>query len=129
MGNTLLSAGFLRLESAAIAREKMQTVHAGNIANADTPNYKVDTRTFADFLAAKQSESGLARTNPSHMDMLSSGTLRSSMTTVQRMDGNSVDLQQEMANLAENQMMHELSLRLLKGRVSGLSNLIKEAGR
>ncbi len=129
MGNTLFSTGFLRLEAAASARESMQTVHAGNIANADTPNYKADTRTFADFLAAKQSESGLAKTSPSHMDMLSSGTLRSSMSTVQRMDGNSVDLQQEMANLAENQMMHELSLRILKGRISGLSEVIKEAGR
>lgn len=129
MGNTLFGAGFLKLEAAASAREKMQTVHAGNIANADTPNYKADTRTFADFLAAKQSESGLARTNPSHMDLLSGDRLRGQMTTVQRMDGNSVDLQQEMADLAENQMMHELSLRLLKGRISGLSNTIKEAGR
>jgi flagellar basal-body rod protein FlgB len=129
MGNTLFSAGFLKLEAAASAREKMQTVHSSNIANADTPNYKADTRTFADFLAAKQSESGLVRTNARHMDSLSSGSLVSSVSTVQRMDGNSVDLQQEMADLAENQMMHELSLKLLKGRISGLSNTIKETGR
>ena len=129
MGNALFSTGFLSLEAAASAREKMQTVHAGNIANADTPNYKADTRTFADFLAAKQSEGGLAKTNTSHMDSFSGGGLRKSMTTVQRMDGNSVDLQHEMASLAENQMMHELSLRLIKGRLNGLSNVIKEGGR
>jgi flagellar basal-body rod protein FlgB len=129
MGNSLFSAGFLRLEAAASARERMQTVHAGNIANADTPNYKADRRTFADFLAAKQIEGGLAITNPSHMDSVSGSRLRSRMSTVQRMDGNSVDIQQEMASLAENQMMHELTLRLLKGRISGLSNVIKEGGR
>ncbi|MES0371701.1 MAG: flagellar basal body rod protein FlgB [Mariprofundaceae bacterium] len=129
MGNSLFSAGFLKLEAAASARERMQTVHAGNIANADTPNFKADRRTFADFLAAKQTESGLTSTNASHMDSMSGSSLKKSVSTVQRMDGNTVDIQQEMANLAENQMMHELSLKLLKGRISGLANVIKEGGR
>jgi len=130
MGNTLFSAGFLRLEAAATAREQMQTVHSANIANADTPNYKADTRTFADFLATQQSKKGLAVTNASHMDAQVSGSgFKRSMSTVQRMDGNTVDLQQEMAAMAENQMMHEFSLKILKGRISGLSNLIKEGGR
>lgn len=129
MGNSLISAGFLKLEAAASARERMQTVHAGNIANADTPNFKADRRTFADFLAARQTEGGLTTTNSSHMDSVSGSSLKKSMSTVQRMDGNSVDIQQEMANLAENQMMHELSLKILKGRISGLSNVIKEGGR
>ncbi|MDX8403921.1 MAG: flagellar basal body rod protein FlgB [Mariprofundaceae bacterium] len=129
MGNSLFGTGFLKLEAAASARERMQTVHAGNIANADTPNYKADRRTFADFLAARQTEGGLTTTNSSHMDSVAGSSLKKSMSTVQRMDGNSVDIQQEMANLAENQMMHELSLRLLKGRISGLSNVIKEGGR
>lgn len=129
MGNSLFSAGFLKLEAAASARERMQTVHAGNIANADTPNFKADRRTFADFLAARQGEGGLTTTNASHMDTASGSSLKKGVSTVQRMDGNSVDLQKEMAGLAENQMMHELSLKLLKGRISGLSNVIKEGGR
>ncbi len=129
MGNGLFGSGFLRLEAAAGAREKMQTVHAGNIVNADTPNFKADTRTFADFLAAKQVEGGLAVTNASHMNSVSSGNLKKSVSTVRRMDKNSVDIQQEMASLAENQMMHDLNLRLLKGRISGLANVIKEGGR
>lgn len=129
MGNSLFSTGFLNLEAAASARERMQTVHAGNIANADTPNYKADNRTFEDFLAAQQKAGGLTTTNASHMNSFSGGSLAKSMSTVQRMDGNSVDIQLEMTNLAENQMMHELSLKILKGRLSGLSNVIKEGGR
>jgi len=129
MGNALFSAEFLRLEAAATARERLQNVYASNIANADTPNYKADTRTFADFLAERQQESGLAVTNPAHMDSVSGSPLRSSKSTVYRMDRNTVDIQQEMADLAENQMMHELNMRLLKERLNGLSNVIKEGGR
>ncbi len=131
MGNGLISAGMLKLEAAVTARERMQTVHSSNIANADTPNFKADRRTFADFLAVKQAEmsgSSIARTNVSHMDSFSRSR-SNSMSTVQRMDGNSVDVQQEMAGMAENQMMHELGLKLLQGRLSGLANVIKEGGR
>ena len=133
MGNGLISAGMMKLEAAASARERMQTVHSSNIANADTPNYKADGRTFADFLAIKQSEVGagsMAITNTAHIDHMNSiSSSRHSVSTVQRMDGNTVDIQQEMASMAENQMMHDLSLKLLKGRMDGLSNVIKETGR
>ncbi len=50
----LFSSGFLNLETAMVAREKLQTTHASNIANADTPNYQADTRTFADMFAIEQ---------------------------------------------------------------------------
>jgi len=131
MGNGLISDGMLRLEAATSARERMQTVHSSNIANADTPNYKADSRTFADFLAAKQSEMGgslMTKTNVSHMDSTSSSRIKT-VSTVQRMDGNTVDVQQEMTNMAENQMMHELSMKLLQGRLNGLASVIKEGGR
>jgi len=130
MGNGLISAGMLKIEAAVTAREQMQTVHSSNIANADTPNFKADRRTFADFLAVKQSELGgssIARTNGSHMDSFSRNN--NSMSTVQRMDGNSVDVQREMAGMAENQMMHELGLKILQGKLNGLASVIKEGGR
>lgn len=46
--------------------------------------------------------------------------------SVKQLDGNTVDMQKEMANMAENQLMHELTIRLIKGKLSGLSNAIKE---
>ena len=45
------------------------------------------------------------------------------------MDGNTVDTQHEMTAMAENQMMHELNMTILRGRLSGLANVIKEGGR
>jgi len=130
---TLFGKGFLKLQNALSARERMQGMYSANIANADTPNYRADQRNFADFMAAQQpggTHDGLARTQPGHM---SASTSSSSPDTAfghsdatQRMDGNSVDMQKEMTGMAENQLMHELTIRLLKGRLNGMKNAIRE---
>jgi len=136
MAQSLFGAGFLRLESAMSAREKVQSVYASNIANADTPNYRADTRTFSDFMAEKStasSGSSMSKTNPAHLQGHKSAPLSGSIfnraTVSARMDGNTVDTQKEMTSMAENQMMHELNMTVLKGRLSGLANVIKEGGR
>ncbi len=136
MAQTLFGSGFLQLEAAMTAREKVQSVHASNIANADTPNYKADTRNFADFFAqyhGKQDAGSLARTNPKHMDMSSSPSVFGGVFHQQgealRMDGNNVDTRKEMTQMAENQLMHELNMRILKGRLSGLASVIKAGSR
>ena len=122
MSQGLFSTGFLRLEAAASARESMQAVHAANIANADTPNYRADKRTFEDFLSER-----LRKLHVDGGEVVASPSFQAS--SLQRMDGNTVDTQQEMARMAENQMMHDLSMKLLKEKLSGLSNVIKEGGR
>jgi flagellar basal-body rod protein FlgB len=135
MAQSLFGAGFLRLESAMSARERVQSVYAANIANADTPHYRADTRTFSDFMAEKSASgsTSLARTNASHLQAhkavpLSGGVFNRASVSA-RMDGNTVDTQQEMTAMAENQMMHELNMTILRGRLSGLANVIKEGGR
>ncbi len=135
MSQSLFGAGFLRLESAMSAREKVQSVYAANIANADTPHYRADTRTFSDFMAEKSASAStsMVRTNASHLQTHKSASLsggvfnRASISA--RMDGNTVDTQKEMTAMAENQMMHELNMTILRGRLSGLANVIKEGGR
>jgi len=136
MTMSLFGTDFDKLAATMVAREKSQQVHAANIANADTPNYKADARTFADFLAEQHAggqQGELARTQPNHMSAVFSessdgGVYRRTINS-QRMDGNTVDLQKEMAKMGEDQLMHELSMRLLKGRLGGLSNVIKEGSR
>mgnify|MGYP003572244484 CR=1 FL=1 len=124
----LFSSGFLKIETAMVAREKLQSTHAANIANADTPNYKADTRTFADMFAVEQ-----ARRNQHERGLFSESTStmlqRSRLDSTDspfRLDGNTVDTQTEMARMAENQLMHELTMRMMKGKISGLANAIKE---
>jgi len=130
----MFSSGFRQLESTLIARERAQGVHSSNIANVDTPNYRADQRTFSDFMAEQQTgkNSGpVATTHGMHFKDInnaqpsSSGSLYHTEPS-RRMDGNTVDLQEEMARMSETQLMHDLAMRLIKGKLSGLSNAIKE---
>ncbi|OIP99354.1 MAG: flagellar basal-body rod protein FlgB [Zetaproteobacteria bacterium CG2_30_46_52] len=132
----IFSDHFLRLGAAAAAREQTQTVISSNIANADTPHYQADKRGFSDFykekLAAAES-AAVARTHPNHISGPTSESLSMSVfqrsTDEQRMDGNTVDVEQQMSTLAENQLMFELNMKILQGRLDGIGNVIKEAGR
>lgn len=124
----LFSSGFLKLETAMVAREKLQTTYASNIANADTPNYQADTRTFADMFAveqARRSQFEHGQFSESNSSILQNSRLDSARSSL-RLDGNTVDTQREMARMAENQLMHELTMRMLKGKINGLANAIKE---
>jgi flagellar basal-body rod protein FlgB len=128
----MLGSGFQRLKSAIVAREHLQSAITSNIANADTPNYQADKRGFAEFLSEQQSvgnTSKLSTTNRMHISDNTSSHLSGDFfqsTQARKMDGNAVDVQTEMARMSENQLMHELSLKLIKGKLSGLLNAIKE---
>lgn len=132
----MLGAGFQRLEASLIAREKIQGVLSSNIANAETPNFKADHRSFANFLAEQQSTSQtgkVATTNRMHFSDIGTDRRLSqslfSQDSSKKMDGNDVDIQEEMARMSENQLMYELSMRLIKGKLGGLLNAIKEGNR
>jgi len=132
----LFTQQFMRLGAAAAAREQTQTVISGNIANADTPNYKADQRTFSDFLAervAASSTTNLGTTHANHFrDEPSQGLSMSVFNrsnVEQRMDGNTVNVEGEMSTLAENQLMYELNMKIINGKLTGLTNVIKEGGR
>ncbi|MDQ6996646.1 MAG: flagellar basal body rod protein FlgB [Mariprofundus sp.] len=129
----MFGTGFQRLEASMVARERMQNASSSNIANAETPNFLADTRSFADFLAEQQTTARTGKvitTNRMHFSDISSGRQLSQslfkQNIAQKMDGNNVDIQQEMARMSENQLMHELSMRLIKGKLGGLMNAIKE---
>ena len=131
----LFDTNFQRLETALRAREQMQSVHAANIANADVPNYKADTRTFKGIfqnLVSQNSDEGrLTRTHSRHMagsfhDMPALGT-QATAGGREGMDGNTVDVQKETEGMAENQMMHEFTLKLIGGEIQDIQNVLKGA--
>lgn len=135
MSDFLFGSEFRHLETALSARERLQSVRATNIANADTPHYKADARTFEDVfhsMVESDAKGAVARTDPRHMDVSGGGRsleVFSRRAASERMDGNSVDIQNEMEKLAENQLMHEYTLRIIQGRLHGLQSAIKEGGR
>lgn len=134
MSDLLFGTEFHRLETALSAREQLQSIRAANIANADTPNYHADTRTFDDvFHHMIESDKGtMDKTNSRHMDI--SGNEKdmvvfSTAPISERMDGNTVNIQSEMEKLAENQLMHEYTLRIIEDRLQGLKTAIKKGGQ
>jgi len=124
----LFNTGFRDLETALMARESLQLSHASNIANADTPNYLADRRTFEDVFAAEKTR--LSSPGYRQYSVTDSGVLQASRidpaNASLRVDGNNIDPQTEMARMAENQLMHELTMRLIKGKIGSLANAIKE---
>jgi len=85
---------------------------AGNIANADTPGYKAVDLDFAKALAAATSAAA------------ASGQARGGAPEVQErpaaktsLDGNTVDLDTERVNFADNALRYEATLRFLNGKL------------
>ena len=120
------------LSSALQLRSQRQQVLASNIANVDTPGYIAKD---IDFNAALQNAmmgkhgAGMVQTNGRHLTITSSeGAIGSPMAyTVQTqpsLDGNSVDLDQQRANFADNAIRYESTLRFINGHVKTMLSAI-----
>lgn len=99
-------------------------VIAGNIANADTPNYNAKEFRFEDFLrdAAQQSELPVSR----QTDDLSPTQIAEQIPTVIGLDGNTVDIGKEMADLAQAGTSFNFGAKMLQSRLRTLRIAIRE---
>jgi flagellar basal-body rod protein FlgB len=124
-----LTAGLDFHSKALVLRAQRQGVIASNIANADTPGFAARDINFKESMSAANSSSlaldGLraSSTNPAHMATTGSslgGTdsdrgLVYAAQSQPSMDGNSVDLDRERANFADNSVRYEATLRFING--------------
>jgi flagellar basal-body rod protein FlgB len=108
-----------------------QKVLAGNIANADTPGFKARDFDFAAALAdARGQGSGLAVTASRHLRVGGAAGDRSDVKLQWReaeqpgLDGNTVDLDRERANFADNAMRYEATLRFINSDVRTILSAI-----
>lgn len=116
-------------------RAKNHNLIAGNIANAETPGYTPKSLSFEKQL--KAALDGCSRGAPSatrHADHLPvppcpidkvMGTVIETPGASPGMDGNGVDLDAEMAKMAENQIMYHASVQLLARKLEGLKSVIR----
>lgn len=107
-----------------------QKVISQNIANVDTPNYKAQDVSFKTIL---QNELGqdisTYKTDQRHLDFTASPNAQSGIVTKQNVqynnNGNSVDVDQEMSDLATNQIYYDALVEQMNGKFSTLQNVIR----
>jgi len=120
---------------ALLLRGKRAEVLANNIANADTPNYKARDFDFAAVLdkqmgyANEMSSVKVATTQAGHMsgfvDPDMAADLMFTRPIQPSIDGNTVEVQEEMAKYTDNALRYQASFRFLNDKFTGLKNAIK----
>ena len=123
-------------QTALRVRAERQQVLASNIANADTPNYKARDVDFNSALKQALSQGGaapatLAKTSPAHLGGAAGTTTASGMpllyrTTVQgSVDGNTVDMDMERNQFADNALRYEASITFAGGELKKMLTAIQ----
>ena len=114
-------------------RSERQRLIASNIANADTPGYVARDLNFAQALreatggmqparALKTSEAGhIGNTGPGGRV---APNLEYAMPSQTNLDRNTVDLDRERANFADNSVKYEATLRFINGSVRTMLSAI-----
>lgn len=118
-------------DDALALRGRRAEVLANNIANADTPNFKARDVDFAAVLAGQLDsyELPLEQTAVRHQDEFLSPDAAADLlfrTPHQpSVDGNTVELQEEMARYTENAIRYQASFQFLNSKFKGLTSAIK----
>ncbi len=117
------------LEKALDYSSVKQNVIAHNIANADTPNYKAKDVQFSAYLHdALEKRIQAKRTDERHIPF-QSRVPQIQITTRKNLryhhNGNSVDIDYEMAELAKNQIYYQTMTDILSGKLRTLQTVIR----
>ncbi len=115
--------------------EARHNVLAGNIANVDTPDYRVrdlSVETFQDRLKEAIAQQAERREYTSPGDLVASQPgdemreVRESMRTIQFLDGSDVGIEQQVTEVAKNQFLHNLTVSIMSSQFRLLQTAISE---
>ena len=133
MLNSILSSPRVKvLEQALSASSLRQKVISNNISNVNTPGYKKSEVLFEDMLqnAMTGDRIPMLQTNARHLPLQQAGipTPKTNVigNTSMRTDGNNVDIDVEMADLAKNSIYYNAVVQQLSSYFSGIKSAIKE---
>ena len=124
-------ASYGLLKSALNASSMRQDTLSNNIANVNTPNYKANRVLFEGQLKKAKSKSyiGVKGTHKNHIST-TDGDIQprivKDQATTMRNDGNNVDIDLEMANLAANQILYNTLIQQTNSKISTLRYVIHE---
>ena len=121
-------------QDAVQLRSRRAELLAGNLANADTPNYKARDIDFkAALQQAQQGTSSADRlwaTNPRHIQPgeqvgNNSTEVMYRIPMQASVDGNTVDSQMEKTAFTQNAIEYQASLQFLSGKIKSLKTALK----
>ncbi|WYF04731.1 flagellar basal body rod protein FlgB [Bacillus velezensis] len=123
----LFSGTIQNLENALGRADIKQKVLTNNIANIDTPNYKAKKVSFRNLLDQETSNLEAVKTDYRHIDFTGSGddySIVSSSDTSYQQNGNNVDIDKEMTDLAENQINYQALVERMSGKFNSLKTVL-----
>jgi len=109
-----------------------------NIANVDTPGYTRKTVSFEDQLRSALDESRVRgfRNHPKHIPIgdksfedIDLKVTQDGKSLDMRLDGNNVDIESEMAQMAKNTIKYDVLAQRISGTFSRLKSVISEGRR
>ena len=125
--NKIFSGSFVAAEKALNLRATRQGFIQSNIANINTPGYAVQDFDFKKAMArAMAAQPALATTDPGHMEP-DPVDLTQEMTFSK--EKRPVDLDEEMLKLSENQLMYQVSAKLITKELEDIRYAIDEGGK
>lgn len=125
----LFNDTFTTLENSLnYASEKNRTI-SNNISNIDTPGYKSKDVVFKDVLNRESQALSARKTNQKHLDFSSwNGRPYQQITnqsTAYNHNGNNVDVDKEMNDLAQNQIYYQALADRMSGKFRSMESVIK----
>ena len=129
----LFKGTFPLLEKAMDLRSLKHNVTISNIANKDTPNYKAfDVVVEEELEKAMGSgkELGLRRSRRGHLPgrTIGGGAARPGIDDTsqfsQKRDGNTVNIDKEMAKLSANNLMYDALAQIISRKFQGIKNVV-----
>jgi flagellar basal-body rod protein FlgB len=115
------------LQKSLDLRSQKQEVIASNIANAETPGYSARKMSFEEDLrqALESPQIGThSKSHPKHFPIGGTsiqavqGTIEKELESSPLGDGNNVSVDEEMFDLAENQLLYEAGAQILKKKLT-----------
>lgn len=128
----LFSNTITSLEKAISQSTAKQRIISNNIANVDTPNYKAQDVRFETTLTNEMQKLQAKKTSSKHIEFGGSDSsgyrIVTKNNTNYNHNGNNVDIDQEMTEMAKNQIQYNALIERLSGKFNSLKTVIKGGG-
>lgn len=124
--NSLLGShgDLLRLRSARAE------IIAGNIANANTPEYKAKDFDVAELLPRRQDNYNIKKTNNKHISLNENKKLAIDLMyripNQGSLDGNTVEVDNEIRELTENNIRYQYSLKSISSKIKQIKDILRD---